>query len=115
MDINSLSGSLVIYDSATNGYGQDQDLAKKYLTIGGIYTVLETHIHRSYTIVYFKEVPQVGFNSVLFGDLSPFINTLQAIVNDCNDYINDEDGPDAVTTMIAMRNVARNALKVVDI
>lgn len=35
---------------------------------------------------------------------------LEAIVNDCTEYINDEDGPGPVETMQAMRQCATTAL-----
>ena len=45
-----------------------------------------------------------------YADLAALREALQAIDNDCTDYIDDNDGPGPVETMQAMRACARAAL-----
>lgn len=52
-----------------NGYPAHQEEAKKYLKVGGIYTVDHTHVHQSSTDVYLFEIPDRYFNSVHFEDV----------------------------------------------
>lgn len=42
--------------------------------------------------------------------LEEMLAALEAVFNDCDAFINEEDGPGAVETMQAMREVARAAI-----
>ena len=41
------------------------------LEIGKEYTVVNTEVHPWYTLIYLKEFPNKGFNSVVFGEVQP--------------------------------------------
>ena len=69
MDIYSPKGTKVIFDMPTAGYPYHQELAKKYLEVGKVYTVEFTEVFSCSTTVYLEGFKQ-GFNSVLFGSLN---------------------------------------------
>jgi hypothetical protein len=70
MDINSKEGTpvrLQMKDGEVfGGYDGDKKLALKFLKPDTIYHVLCTDIGGFHTDVYLEEVPNVGFNSVMF-------------------------------------------------
>lgn len=68
MNIYAKKGDRVICDTFNAGYPDDQEIAKEYLEIGGIYTVETTIVHRWHTEVFLQEFPDVSFNSVFFED-----------------------------------------------
>jgi hypothetical protein len=70
MNIYAKNGDKVIVteDTIHNGYDSDEELAKKHLKIGGIYTVESTVVENYSTTVYLKEFPTIDFNSVNFDD-----------------------------------------------
>ncbi|MBC6992247.1 hypothetical protein [Hymenobacter sp. BT491] len=49
----------------------DQAAAKRHLTVGGIYTVRQTRVFSSHSVVEFEEVPGVSFNTIYFEFLTP--------------------------------------------
>lgn len=51
------------------GYDFDQEVARKYLVIGNIYTIEETDVDNWHTDVYLQEFPGIKFNSVFFEDV----------------------------------------------
>jgi hypothetical protein len=55
-----------IFQYPDNGYDYDQVLAKKHLKLGDTYHVSKIVEHGWHTVYFFKEIPGVGFNSVLF-------------------------------------------------
>lgn len=69
MDIYAKEGTKVRY-TGKNGYDSQIEHANKYLTIGEIYTVYYTDVSGFSTTVYLKEVPNKGFNSVHFENVS---------------------------------------------
>lgn len=57
------------------------------------------------------QAPQLlAENQALKSDNARLRDALQAIFNDCQDYINGEDGPGPIDTMQAMRETAKAAL-----
>jgi len=70
MNIYALKGYKLACSNLTNGYKHHQDIARKHLTIGNIYTVEKTEVDSSHTTVYLKEIPNTAFNSVFFEDIS---------------------------------------------
>ena len=65
MDIYAQPGTKVIF---LNQNGTDYDLqnAREHFKEGDVLTVAKTEVGSWSTSVYFKEVPGVGFNSVMF-------------------------------------------------
>jgi hypothetical protein len=55
-------------DNLSGGYPHHQEVAKKHLSIGNIYTIEETEVDNWHTDVYLKEFPGIAFNSVFFED-----------------------------------------------
>ena len=70
MDIYAPHGTKVIFDEPNNGRPFHQDTAKKHLIVGKVYTVDFTEVFNSSTDVYLVGLPNVGFNSVLFGEIN---------------------------------------------
>lgn len=66
MNIYSHPGTKVSWSNTNAGYTSDQELAKKHLQLGSIYTVSRTSVGTWFTAVELKEVPGVAFNSVIF-------------------------------------------------
>jgi hypothetical protein len=56
----------VRYVYPQNGYIPDQETAKEYLTLGGIYNVRCTKIGKFHTKYYLAGIPGIAFNSVMF-------------------------------------------------
>lgn len=71
MDINTKPGTKVTVTetSIRNGLSYDEDVAREYLKIGGIYTILTTNIEGWHTDVWLVEIPDMSFNSVSFEDI----------------------------------------------
>lgn len=69
MDIYSPKGTKVIFDMPDAGYPYHQEIAKKHLVVGKVYTVDYTEVHSCSTDVYLVGLPDVAFNSVLFGQI----------------------------------------------
>lgn len=67
MNIYAQEGDKVVFKNK-GGYSGDFELASTHLELGGVYTVDYTIVGSWETVVYLKEVPSVGFNSVLFSD-----------------------------------------------
>lgn len=67
MNIDARSGAKVLFHNK-GGYEYQQEQALKYLTLGAIYTVDFTRVHRNHTEVYLVEHPGISFNSVQFAD-----------------------------------------------
>ncbi len=74
MNIYAKSGEKVVFSSPTNGYLCHQELARKHLAVGRIYTVDYTEVEAFHTDVFLLECPGVAFNSVLFDDVSGVTN-----------------------------------------
>lgn len=66
MDIAANPGTPITYAHPKAGRTDDQELAKKHLTLGQTYRVASTDVGAWRTDVYLEEVPHVAFNSVLF-------------------------------------------------
>jgi len=66
MDIRAKEGCKVVYDRPNAGYDQDRESAKENLDLKETYTVDCTVVGTCNTIVYLKEVPNIGFNTVNF-------------------------------------------------
>jgi hypothetical protein len=69
MDIYAKTGTRVIFDAPDYGYSHHQEIAKKHLVVGKVYTVDSTVVHSSSTDVYLIGFPNIAFNSVSFGQL----------------------------------------------
>jgi hypothetical protein len=69
MNIFTGQGSRVRFSHPDYGYPADQERAKRYLVVGEIYTVNEVYAGSFSTTVFLREVPYIGFNSVLFDDV----------------------------------------------
>tara|TARA_R110002049_G_scaffold236309_1_gene409511 strand:- start:199 stop:420 length:222 start_codon:yes stop_codon:yes gene_type:complete len=71
MDIYAEEGTKVIVteDSIRNGYDYVEEHARKFLKVGGIYTIENTVVDGWCTEVYIKEFPDEVFNSVSFEDV----------------------------------------------
>lgn len=54
--------------SINNGYTHDSQKAKKYLTVGRIYTVENIDVYDFHSSVEIRELPGIWFNSVNFID-----------------------------------------------
>lgn len=71
MDINTLSGSKIVFQFPTNGYPHHQKAAKDAgLEVGSEYTLKSADIHECYTYIELVEI-EGKFNSVLFANV-PF-------------------------------------------
>jgi hypothetical protein len=68
MNIYAAKGARVVFSNPTAGYPADQKHAREYLEVGKIYTVEQTIVDDWRTTVILQEVPDTGFNSVLFSD-----------------------------------------------
>lgn len=71
MEIFAIQGHKVIFDNPDSGLMSDQIKAKEHLTVGSIYTVLETIVGRSSSVVMLEEVKGQEFNTVMFSDVEP--------------------------------------------
>jgi hypothetical protein len=70
MNIYAIKGHKVKY-LGINGGDYAREHANKHLEIGKEYTVDHTDVGQSSTSVYFEEVPNQSFNSVMFEDVEP--------------------------------------------
>lgn len=66
MDLDTKPGEKILFDKPHSGYEYDTEHAKKHLVIGDTYTVERVEVADSSSEVFFKEVPDVGFNTVHF-------------------------------------------------
>lgn len=85
MRINAPQGQMVIYTDS-NGFESDRIHARKYLEVGNKYTVKETIVGSSYTIVFLKELPEERFNSVMFKEVEPILKEVETIEQTRNKY-----------------------------
>jgi hypothetical protein len=69
MRIDAPEGTKVRFAHPDWGWDKDGPYAMRYLEVGGVYTVDHTVIHKWETDVYFKEIPERAFNSVLFEEV----------------------------------------------
>jgi len=69
MEIYVIKGHKVICDEMSMGYVYHQEIAKKYLELGKIYTVKKTIVESSSTAVILQEIPDIEFNSTYFEDV----------------------------------------------
>lgn len=69
MRIDAPYGTKVKFTHPTYGWPRDIEMAKRYLKLNQIYTVLRTVIYDSSTTVYLQEFPNISFNSVQFDEL----------------------------------------------
>ncbi len=69
MVIYAKEGTIVQYRYPECGYEDHKITARKHLKLNKCYTVDDVDIGSSYSYVYLKEIPGVGFNSVMFEDI----------------------------------------------
>ncbi len=69
MHIYEQPGRKIVFAHPQAGNRADQEIAKKYLKVGETYTVEKTVIGTWATSVYLKEVPKIGFNSMMFDEV----------------------------------------------
>lgn len=79
MNIYAPPGSKIKYSEFNNGYRYDKNIAEKHLIRGEIYTVLRTDVSNYHTSVYLVEVPNIGFNSVMFSDVNEDIQSDETV------------------------------------
>lgn len=68
MDIYSKPGTKVRF-TGYGGYEYQQEFARRFLDIDGIYTVEDTDVQAWHTDVFLRERPKKGFNSVMFAEV----------------------------------------------
>ena len=66
MNIYAETGDKVVFSNPNAGYNGDQEMCKKYLEVGKVYTVEFTEVYSCSTDVCLEEVPGISFNSVMF-------------------------------------------------
>ena len=74
MNIYALPGHRVIFCKyPPMGYTSIEDIVniKTQLELGKEYTVARTSVARSWTTVFLKEIPGIGFDHLLFKDVIP--------------------------------------------
>ncbi|MEL1246321.1 hypothetical protein AAEO56_18760 [Flavobacterium sp. DGU11] len=71
MNIYALKGHKVRCSDLDNGYEYQQEIARRHLVLGEVYTIDKTEVGSSSTKVMLQEVPGVFFNSVFFDDVVP--------------------------------------------
>jgi len=71
MRINAPKGQSV--KRIRGGYLCNKKEANKLLSYDEVYAVLRTEIFGSHTTIYLKEFPDIGFNSVAFKEVEPFL------------------------------------------
>ncbi|WP_025682511.1 hypothetical protein [Paenibacillus maysiensis] len=97
MNIYAEKGHKVVFLNK-NGHEQQRIRAReKGLIEGRVYTVEQTEVSGWSTGVYLAEVPNYGFNSVMFADL--VMHTNQTIFDQLNDLFDaaQEQGPESMT------------------
>lgn len=70
MNIHAKRGTKIVFAHPKSGYECHQKCAKKHLIEGTAYTVETTVVRGWHTDVYLQEVPDIGFNSVLFDEVN---------------------------------------------
>lgn len=60
------SGDKIVYANINSGNRHDQEQAEKYLDYKQEYTVKMIELDYYSTKIFLQEVPDIGFNSVLF-------------------------------------------------
>jgi hypothetical protein len=75
MSLDTKPGDKVLFDKPNQGYEWDVECTKKYLVVGNQYTVERIEVGDSSSEVYFREVPDVGFNTVHFQNVEELIST----------------------------------------
>ncbi len=70
MDIYSDPGTKVIFYYPNAGYKSHQEIARKNLKVGRVYTVKKMYVENWSSKVSLDEVPGIVFNSVLFENQS---------------------------------------------
>ncbi len=68
MDIYSPKGTKVRF-SGKNGTDFDQEFARKYLVVGGLYTISRTEVGSFSSDAILAEFPHSRFNTVLFAPI----------------------------------------------
>lgn len=68
MNIHAKRGTKVVFAHPSSGYRCHQKAAEKHLVEGVTYTVETTVVGGWHTDVYLQEVPDIGFNSVMFDE-----------------------------------------------
>lgn len=56
---------------AHSGYESERVAAKQYLRLGKVYTVKQTRVFQSHSLVELEEVPDRSFNTIHFESLTP--------------------------------------------
>jgi hypothetical protein len=69
MNIYAMPGTKVTFLYPKFGYQTDQQKCRMLLTVGDEYTVRRISVGSTHSTVYFKEIPDVGFNTVMFEDV----------------------------------------------
>lgn len=69
MNIHAEKCAKIVYDHPDYGYDADQQVAGTYLRVGARYTVDHVRVGGWVSYVYLLEVPNIGFNTVLFSDV----------------------------------------------
>lgn len=91
MNTEAKPGDKAVFLYPWNGYEHDMEKAALYLKVGETYTVERVVGHSWSTDVYFTEVPEQRFNSVLFADLdampslAEYIERLAPSVEHCTE------------------------------
>ncbi len=66
MDILSKPGTKVSFHNPNAGYAGDIKKAAEHLELGEVYTVKMIRIEAWISYVWFEEIPDVSFNTVMF-------------------------------------------------
>lgn len=77
VDCNSLRRhDKIVYSKTENGYDHDKEKCKKLLVEGQVYTVRRVEVHSSSSTLELVEVPGERFNTVMFSEYHPELETL---------------------------------------
>ena len=68
MKQDAAKGHKIVFSNPLSGRLLDQRESRKYLKVGGVYTVERTSQNNWGKKVFLLEAPGVGFNTVLFDD-----------------------------------------------
>lgn len=66
MNLRTLPGSQVIFNASVDDDLPDAVKARAHLRVDDVYTVERVDVGNFYSEVFLREVPRVGFNTVLF-------------------------------------------------
>lgn len=69
MSLATNPGSTVIFGFPNSGHDHDIERAARYLVVGEKYTVERLHIGDACSSVYLREIPEMGFNTIQFGNV----------------------------------------------